>query len=143
MSETVRQHPLDLADPDGDPRQLGRERVDLDAEQVLRSNLGELLGDAQHERAPPDGLVFEVLEKLQRDIQEVAAAAGGIEHADGAQAFEEGPEMRSGFWSAGVRAVTLPTGKDQRRDLRLSLGPVVTQRRHQDRSTAAGSSSSV
>jgi hypothetical protein len=65
MAETVGEHPLDLADPDSDPRQLGRKRVDLDAEQVLRSNLGELLGDAQDERAPLDGFVFEVFQKLQ------------------------------------------------------------------------------
>jgi hypothetical protein len=30
VAESMREHPLDLADPDRDSRQLGRERVDLD-----------------------------------------------------------------------------------------------------------------
>ena len=50
---------------------------------------------------------LEVLERLQGDVQEVARAAGGVEHADRAQAIEEGLEDAAGFASGRVAFVDL------------------------------------
>jgi hypothetical protein len=80
-----------------------------------------------------DGLVFEVLEELERDVQEVAATAGRVEHADGAQAFEEGTEYTLGVLVVGSSGRHLAAGQDQRRDLLLRLRPVAPERLHQDR----------
>ena len=132
MAEAVSEHPLDLANPDGHSRQLGREWVDLDSEQVLWSDLREFLRDAQHQRAPLDRVVFEVLEELQRDVEEVAAAAGRVEDADGAQPFEEGAEDALGVLVGWRSSGHLAAGHHEWRDLRLSLGPVPAQWGHQD-----------
>jgi hypothetical protein len=85
------EHPLDLADPDRDSGEFGGIRVDLDAQDRLRPDARKLLGDAQDERAPLNGLELEVLERSEGDVQEVARAAGGIEDADRPEAIEECP----------------------------------------------------
>jgi hypothetical protein len=90
VSEAVVEHPLDLADPDRHPGELGGIRVDLDPQDRLRADAGELLGDPEDEGAPPDGLELEVLERLKGDVQEVARATGGIEDADRPEARAAG-----------------------------------------------------
>ena len=94
VGEAVGQHPLDLADPDDHPGQLGRVGVELDAEHRLRADLRELHRHLQRQRRPQDRLALQVLERLQREVEEVARAAGRVEHAHGAQPLEEGVEDR-------------------------------------------------
>ena len=92
VAEAVADHPLDLADPDGHAGELGGVGVDLDAQDRLGADLRDLHRALEDERAPVDGLELEVLERPQRDDQEVAGAARGVEHADAAQSLEEGLE---------------------------------------------------
>ena len=92
VAEAVADHPLDLADPDGHAGELGGVGVDLDAQDRLGADLRDLHRRCEDERAPVDRLELEVLERPQRDEQEVAGAAGGVEHADAAQSIEEGLE---------------------------------------------------
>src|SRR5665811_2289704 len=70
VGEAVREHPLDLSDPDHHPRQLGGVRVELDAQHGLGAYLRELHGHLQRERCPEDGLPLQVLERLQRQIED-------------------------------------------------------------------------
>jgi len=89
VAQAVAEHPLDLADPDRDPRQLGGVGVDLDAQDRIGPDPRELAGLLEDQAPPLDRLPLEVLERAERDEQEVAASAGGIEHAHPAQALEE------------------------------------------------------
>ncbi len=95
--ETVFQHPLDFADPHHHPRQLGGVGVEFDAGDTFRAEQrgkvvvqAELLGFQHH-------FVLQVFEGFQRQIEKVAAAAGGVEHAECAQAFEKAVVERLGF----------------------------------------------
>jgi hypothetical protein len=84
IGEAVGEHPLNLADPDDDARELGGVGVQLDAEQRLGTDLRELHRDPHRRRRPQDRLALQVLEGEKGQVEEVAGAAGGIEDADGA-----------------------------------------------------------
>jgi len=85
--------PLQLAYPHRHPRQLGRVAVDLDAQHVVRAGhvhlalQAQLFGFQVH-------LVLDVLQAAQRQVEEVAAAAGRVEHAVGLQPLQEADEGR-------------------------------------------------
>ena len=96
VAVAVVQHPLDVADPDRDARQLLRVRVDLDPQHVVRVHPRELAGDAQPLRAPPDRLVLQVLEQSQRHVQEVARPARRVQHSHRPQPLEERAPLRLG-----------------------------------------------
>src|SRR5690554_3367574 len=79
--------PLEVADPHDHAGELVGERVDLDAVELPRAEEAEawradLLGEG-------DYLVLEVLHGLQGDVEEVAAAAGGVEDAHLVEIVEE------------------------------------------------------
>ena len=117
VGEAVGDHPLDLADPDDDAGQLGRVGVKLDAEHCLGADLGELHRDVHRQRRPEDGLTLQVLERLQGEVEEVARATCGIEHAHGTQAVQKGVEDR--HW--------VLVGRGARRD-RLALATSASTR---------------
>jgi len=104
----VVEHPLDLADPDRDPGKLGGIWVDLDAEDRLRADARELLGDPEDERAPLNGLELEVLERPEGDVQEVARATGRIEDADRPETIEERPEEPEGLGIGSLLGTRIP-----------------------------------
>ena len=93
VGDGVLHPPLDVADPDRRARELGGERVDLDAVQNFRP-------DARHDHAEAerfafeDGAIFDVLDRLQREIEEIAGAAGRVEDAQAAQPVDEGVALR-------------------------------------------------
>ena len=89
--------PLQVADPQhhfGDPGGAG---VDLEAEKLVRVDgdafeleqalrLAEVVQEVEH-------FAFEALHVFERDVQEVAAAAGRVEHAQGAQVAVKGADL--------------------------------------------------
>ena len=80
--------PLQLADPHRHARQFGGVLVQLDAEHVVRAGDVVLALEA-HRLGFEIDLVLDILQALQRQVEEIAAAAGRVEHAIGAQPFEE------------------------------------------------------
>ncbi len=128
MAQAVARHPLDLADPDRHPGELGGVGVELDAQDRLGPHPRDLLREPQDERAPLDRLPLEVLERPQGDVQEVARAAGGVEDAHRPQAVKEGIEhaRRILVGRRGLRH--LATGEDQARDLLLHRDVLAAQR---------------
>ena len=86
--KAVTAHPLNLADPHRDARQFSGIRVDLDAPDVGRAGFGEGAGESQG-----FGLqlhpVLQVLERMQRQVQEISRTAGGIQNREGAQPREK------------------------------------------------------
>ena len=103
VRDGVAHAPLDVADPDRRAREFGGERVDLDAVQDFRP-------DARHDHAEAerlafeDGAIFDVLDRLQREIEEIARAAGGIEDAQGAEPVDERVAPRLRLGARGVEA---------------------------------------
>ena len=89
--EAVAPHPLDLPDPDRHARQLGRVGVELDPLDVGRADFRERPLEAPQRLGLELDAVLEVLERLQRQVQEVARAAGRVEHRESPQAVEECP----------------------------------------------------
>src|SRR5680860_473476 len=65
IGETVREHPLNLADPDDHPGELRRVGVQFEPEHDLGSDARELHGRLQSERTPQDGLSLKILQGLQ------------------------------------------------------------------------------
>lgn len=98
----VGQAPLQLADPDGDAGQLGGVFVQLDTEHVVRAGDEVLLAVEPGLGGLVDAEVLDVLERLQAEEQEVAAAAGRVEDAEGAQALQPGDEGGVGLAVGGV-----------------------------------------
>ena len=84
----MRQHPLDLPDPDRHPGEFGGVRVQFDPQHAFRPN---------HRKGPgePQGLglqddpVFQVLEPQQGQQQEVAGAAGRVQDPEVGEAGQE------------------------------------------------------
>ena len=89
----VAARPLDVPDPYGHPGQLRRIRVHLQPQHHVRPHPRRFTRQAQRLRLD-DGAVLHVLDGLQRQVQEVAGAAGGVQHAEGAQPGQEGLEQR-------------------------------------------------
>ncbi len=82
--------PLDVADPDGDAGQFGGVVVDLQPQDVVRAGLEHDLGVLEAEIAGFDAhALFQVPQGLERQVEEVARAAGGIQHAEFVQPQQE------------------------------------------------------
>ena len=86
--------PLEEADPDDDGGDLVGVEVDLDAEELAGvgdriEGEGKAMGEAEDA-----GLVPEVEQALEGDVEEVSGAAGGIEDADGRELG--GPVLQEG-----------------------------------------------
>ena len=133
--------PLQEADPQHQLGQGGGAFVELDAAQLLQRDRFAFQAQAVLEvgiGVEAKGLqlvehfALQALEVLQRDIQEVAAAAGRVQHAGGAELVVEAVHFGAGFGHLGV--VGLAT--EFRRLLRqhdgggLGVGPVGAQRLH-------------
>ena len=92
--------PLEVADPEDEVGDGGGAGVDLDAEELVGVD-----GVAAFEEHLPLGdafvgaedFAFDALEVFQRDVEEVAGAAGGVEDVGFAEAVVEGFELLHGF----------------------------------------------
>jgi hypothetical protein len=108
--------PLQPADPQHQFGQGGGALVQLDAAQLLQRDgfafQAELvLGVAQSCLELVQHLAFQALQVLQRHVQEVAAAAGRVEHAGGAQLVVEAAHLGAGFGQlVAPRSRFLPSG---------------------------------
>ena len=98
LREAVAPHPLEFADPDRHPGELGRVGIDLDALDVGRADLRKRALQAQRLRLELHAML-EVLERLQREVEEIARAAGRVEHREPAQPVEKRPVPPLGFLS--------------------------------------------
>jgi hypothetical protein len=128
IGKPVREHPLDLADPDDDPREFRGVRIQLDAQHSLRTHLWKLHGRLEGERSPEDGLALEILERLQREVEEVAGATGRVEDPDGAQAIEERVQKCLGVLVRGRTRSDPLAFRDESGDARLRLLEVPAER---------------
>ena len=78
----MQQPPLQLANPHGDTRQFGGVFVQLDAEHIVRAG-HQVRFPLQPQCGRFDmALKLDVLQRLQAHEQEIAAAAGRVEHAE-------------------------------------------------------------
>ena len=110
MPVAVVDAPLDVADPDDDAGEGMGDGVDLDAVHLARVDFARC-----HLQAGPEGVVddlfLQVHEHLQGDVEEVAAAAGGVEHGGFADAPQDAlaqfqqADPGIGFGAAGAGAV--------------------------------------
>ena len=85
---------LEVADPEDELGDRGGARVQLDAEELVRVDRmarepGQRLLAAERDERVQD-LAFEPLHQLERDVEEVAGAAGRVEHARPAERVVEG-----------------------------------------------------
>src|ERR1035437_1369331 len=87
-AEAVEADPLEPADPDGHLGEVEGIGVDLDAVELPGADGGEVGTDAFF-HAEEDDFFFEIFEFEERDVEEVAGAAGGVENLDGLEAGEE------------------------------------------------------
>src|SRR5690606_14895303 len=101
--------PLEVADPEHEVGDGGGAGVDLDPAE-LRGGDAEPLADGLADEALGDasGLVFEGLQPGERDVEEVAGAAGGVEDADGGEAGEEAGEGASGLVAEAGALAAVP-----------------------------------
>ena len=87
--------PLEVADPEHEVGHAGGARALFDAEHLVGRDGGSLEFERADATGPTDGLsdfAFERFEARERDVEEVARSAGGIEHADAGEAREEARE---------------------------------------------------
>ena len=77
----VAQHPLNLADPDREPRQFGGVGIELEAEHGFRPDRWKTPLQAQRLGFQHD-LMLNVLQRPQRQVQKVARATGGVQHPE-------------------------------------------------------------
>ena len=123
--ETVVAQPLQVADLHGHLRQLESVGVDFDGAELLHAHFrleceAELLGEG-------DDFLFQAQQQLQRDVKEVAAAAGGVEDDDGAS-FLRKAAMRARSCGRAFAALEAPASR-----LGLERGPFAPERGHEDR----------
>ena len=103
--------PLQPADPQHQLGQRGGALVQLDAQQLLQGHglagKAELVLRLAQLLQGVDDLALQALEVLQRDVQEIGATAGRIEHAHAAQVVVEVPDLRArlGEFDLGRAAV--------------------------------------
>ncbi len=88
-AEAVGVEPLQVADPDRGLGELLGIGVDLDALDLGRGDLGEAEREGRGGGSPGHHLLFEREQFAERDVEEVATAAGGVEDGDGSQLGEE------------------------------------------------------
>ena len=79
--------PLDVADPDDDACQGMSDGIDFDAVHLARVDFGRRHLQARPKRVLDD-LFFQVHQHLQGDVEEVAAAAGRVEHGGAANPLQ-------------------------------------------------------
>ena len=91
VAEAVAPHPLDFTDPYRHTGKLGGVGVDLDSLHIRRSDRREPAREAERLRFKLDP-VLDVLERVQREIEEVSRPAGRIKHSKSPQPFEEGAQ---------------------------------------------------
>ncbi len=88
--------PLDEPDPDRHLGQVERVGIDLDPEELMRSDL-----QLEFRQAPVPALdqdrFLQVLEQSQGDVQEVPRAAGRVQDSDRSEAFQEGVDESLGL----------------------------------------------
>ena len=96
LREPVAPHPLDLANPHRDARELGCVGVDLDALDVGWADLWERALEAERFRLELHP-VLQVLQRLESEIQEVPRATGRVKHRERAQPVEERPVLPLGL----------------------------------------------
>ena len=90
MRVAVAAAPLDVADPDRDAGEFGGEFVDLQSKNVVRAGLHRQFGGLAEFEGFDVGLLFDVAQRFEREVEEVAAAAGRVEDAKVVQAQQEG-----------------------------------------------------
>jgi hypothetical protein len=130
--------PLQEADPQHELSQRGRALVELDAAELLQRHrlalvaelaLPSLAGCAEGLELVED-LALDALEVLERDVQEVAAAAGGVEHAQGAEPMMEAFDL--GARLLQLRVARLPLEvlglAREKQGGRLRVAPFLAQR---------------
>lgn len=92
--------PLQVTDPEHQFGHRGGAGVELDPEELVRID-GELLGlqalGLAHAGQRFHDFGLDALEMFQRDVEEVARAASGVEHAQVAQALVELLQKLGGF----------------------------------------------
>lgn len=102
--------PLEVTDPKDEFGDGGGAGVELDAEELMGIDgvgfefqfhvLAKLRGGVQH-------FSLKDFEMLQSDVEEITAAAGGIEHADCAQLFVEVEDFLLGLAHVGIGGLSL------------------------------------
>ncbi len=128
---TVIPQPLDLADPDHHTGQLRRVRIDLDASQRARPDARLLARQPEALGRPVDDLLLQVLEHAEREIQEVAGAAGGVEHRHRAQPLQERSDQPAGLLQGRLSGGSVAI--EQALHRRSRLRHVSPQRNHDRR----------
>ena len=135
--EAVGAGPLEEADPDGGLREVVGVGIEFDAVQLPRADHGQITAEAEV-HGVDDDFLFEVLEFLEGDVEEVAGTAGGVEDAKALQADEEGvengiglaagfPERRPGG-GLGLRGVPFfPSRGEETPDGGADFGPFATE----------------
>ncbi len=106
--------PLQVADPQHEFGQRSGAGVDFEAEKLLRGDgfafeREFVLGFAKGGKLV-EHFAFEALEVFEGDVEEVAAAAGGVEHAQGAQAVMKAAEFGAGSVHLGVARAAVEFG---------------------------------
>ena len=81
--------PLNIANPDGDAGQFGGKFVQLQPVNVVRAGLHGKLGVQPQLAGFDAGELFHVAQRLEREVQKIARAAGRIEHAKGIQSQQK------------------------------------------------------
>ena len=89
---------LQIADPQHQLGDGGGADVQLDAQELVRVDglEADALGLAEFGQSLQH-LALQPLHQLQRDIEEVAGAAGGVHHAGGAELMMEGADGGDGL----------------------------------------------
>ena len=106
----VAQHPLNLADPHRQPGQFGGVGIDFDAEHGFRPDRRKTSLQAQRLRFQHD-LMFDVLQRPQRQVQKVARAAGRVQHPERPQPFQKPMQPISGLLAGFGRRLAQPGGE--------------------------------
>ena len=105
---------LQVADPQHEFGDLCGPRVEFDAEELGRVHLHEiaeaLIPPFPKGRHEVEDFGFQLLHHFQRDIEEIARAAGGVEHAGAAEAVVEGAQEVEGVVVAPVRVELVGAG---------------------------------
>ena len=78
--------PLDVANPDRHTGQFGGKGVDLDAQNVVWSGLHDQLGGQPQFLGLDADKALHIAQGFEGQVQEISRPAGGVQHAETAQA---------------------------------------------------------
>ncbi len=126
--------PLQVANPQHQFGQGGGAFVQLDAAQLLQGDgfafKAELVLRAPQGFELVDHFALQALQVLQRDIQKIGTATGGVEYADGAQVVVEFFHLSARFCQLGLGGFALQRGGfvRQHQGGGLGVGPLGAQR---------------